>query len=835
MSVPAPQAGEAFVTITRLLALSVVLLVVNITEGIEHGRANTLAIVASVLSLVLGAVGVVDRVLRAVVTTVGFIAVEWLQIVELLIVSALCTAITVEADREGGAGDAVSVAMALTTALLIRVDLTLVVRVASAIYFEKLLAAANEGDDVPSNSASKRRPSTATAAFEASGLGRSTSLNDSTRSRIFDVEDMEDIDPPRVSAVSVLLVHLLAAIALPAPVVGAFVVAADGNAVVIGHLVSVLVLAWVRVGHSFVLATAQVRAILGSTADDDEQLHELSTASPGNSTMIPQNTTRAFGDDNADGTATTTTNEPFGGLAQRGTSFESTNTAAGMTVGELGLRRHDTVGNLASTSNHLTSLHTLSTTQTFRNKALSVRNKDEVRETVRESKPTYRLGTVLGRGGFSTVYAAMNSKTGELMAAKKLQFPSDDDETERRIAMLQNEVSLMRALDHPHVIKYLFCDQPEPVAGSADADVEVFFIVMEYVGGGSLHDLVKNFGALGDEASASFVAQVLLGVEYLHTSGRVHRDMKPGNVLLRSDGHVKISDFGTSLDLTDRGAGDDIVSGFRIDHMAGTPLYSPPEALKGTLARARNNGKNKDNAAGDNEDDGTDATVDEAMAYSVAYDIWGIGCTAMELLTGKRPWAHLSGNALKSLTMLVDEATAIEEALEADEWESGGGDGTEAPVRTCPTLPPGLSDNARSFLESCLKVDPMARLNATALLCHPWIQQYDLIDTKTSPLHGFVPLAVETGVLDTRADAKGRRAAQAEAKLSPEQKRMLNAGIAVAASSGGSGRDPTALHPRTVRAEGKSNALDAAQAAYADEKERDVRQKMNRAIHKTRA
>jgi serine/threonine protein kinase len=522
-------------------------------------------------------------------------------------------------------------------------------------------------------------------------------------------------------------------------------------------------------------------------------------------------------------------------------TFDLSSTGNDGTIG--GLARHgSTLG--PSQSGQGFSLHTLSTTATFRNKALTIRNKDEVSETVRESKPNYRLGMVLGRGGFSTVYAAMNSKTGELMAAKKLQFPSDDDSTERNIQMLQNEVSLMRALDHPHVIKYLFCDQPEP--GSAvsslpagESDVEEFFIVMEYVGGGSLHDLVKNFGELSDEASASFIAQVLLGVEYLHSTGRVHRDMKPGNVLLRSDGHVKISDFGTSLDFRNRD-GDDVVSGFRVDHMAGTPLYSPPEALRGTLNRNRATREERKKMKEEAELDEDATTVDEVLAYSVAYDVWGIGCTAMELLTGKRPWAHLSSNALKSLTMLVDEAAEIEKRLEDDEWETGGDDGA-ADVKTCPTLPPGLSENARSFLESCLKVDPMARLNATALLCHPWIQQYDLIDTKASPLHGFVPMGVETGVLSTRASSTSRLSQWNESRLTADQRKRLSVGLAVAASASGPGAaislgiDPSTMHAPTVREDRKSVALDAAQSAFVNDKDRAVRKNMNRLVHKTRA
>jgi serine/threonine protein kinase len=827
-----------FLAVTRLIGLSLVLLVVNIAEGVVHSdrySINILAAVASFVSLAVGAISAFDTVLRAVVTKCGFMALEWLQVAELITVSAFCTAIAVLTDAQGSNPvEVVSVGMALTTALLIRVDLTITVRVASEVYVERLLAAAR--DD----------PAARKGAEESLALSRSRSFHNSRNSvvslhatsaaagkNMFSGADMNAIEPPRVSLISVAAVHFLAALALPAPLIGSFIQSRSDGAV-IGHLVAILILAWIRVVHSFYVAWLQISSIQSST-HEDEQLHDLAFSMPhGSSIKLSSSRTlppgKADPDRHSDEDRGGEDAGPHGKGREPFHDFDPSATSL-TAMRQFGLGLHNAVlsrstesaesGNTGLTREGTRLLTTLSTTQRFRNKALSLRNRNSITAVVHTKKPNYRRGMVIGRGGFSTVFAAMNTQTGELMAAKRITFPVDDEHTDERMAMLHNEVTMMRALDHPHVVKYLFCDQPEPDPNVAETDVVEFYIVMEYVGGGSLRDLVKNFGALEEEAAACFVAQILLGIEYLHNSGRVHRDIKPANVLCRCDGHVKLSDFGTAADFTqsEEGDGSNMASG----PVAGTPLYSPPESMRGKRDAAR---PTRDDELTDNPED--------MLARGVASDIWALGCTVMELLTGKRPWYHLSSNALKALNMLITQSVEIEKHLDDDVWQTGEKGDSETRTRTVPTLPPGLSENATAFLESCLRVDPNARLNAAALLCHPWIRQFDLIDTNDSPLHSWVPYAVASGLYaNSRRGSRLGRDAVPPPAFTPEQ-------IAMAQAAFGGGSDSILvplLAPAThdVNSAAMRQAMGEERHEYIRKREGDVRANMRTLVYKTRA
>lgn len=124
---------------------------------------------------------------------------------------------------------------------------------------------------------------------------------------------------------------------------------------------------------------------------------------------------------------------------------------------------------------------------------------------------------------------------------------------------------------------------------------------MEYAPGGSLRQLLQEVGPLSEQASARYAKQILLGLNYLHQNAIAHRDIKGANVLLAAEGHCKLADFGASK----RVEANSIVSGLK-----GTPHWMAPEVIKGQQT---------------------------SHGWKKA-DVWSIGCTTIEMATGKMPW-----------------------------------------------------------------------------------------------------------------------------------------------------------------------------------------------------
>lgn len=101
----------------------------------------------------------------------------------------------------------------------------------------------------------------------------------------------------------------------------------------------------------------------------------------------------------------------------------------------------------------------------------------------------------------------------------------------------------MMLLDCPYIAKLYF----------SLASKDNFYLAMEYISGGDLFSLLQSIGCLDETLAKIYIAELVVGLDYLHTHGIVHRDLKPDNVLIGSDGHVRITDFGLSrLELVDR-------------------------------------------------------------------------------------------------------------------------------------------------------------------------------------------------------------------------------------------------------------------------------------------
>ncbi|KAJ9451418.1 Mitogen-activated protein kinase kinase kinase 2, partial [Diplonema papillatum] len=262
---------------------------------------------------------------------------------------------------------------------------------------------------------------------------------------------------------------------------------------------------------------------------------------------------------------------------------------------------------------------------------------------------TWKRGALIGQGAFGKVHIALNTTTGELMAVKNVMFNTTDPNVKVKLVKLQNEIALMKSLDHPNVIRYL----------SAERSGDSVNIFMEYVPGGSVADLVNQFGALTSETVCFYTRQILLGLRYLHSQEVIHRDIKGANILITVTGECKLGDFGASALVSD-------LQGQRKKSVQGTPLWMAPEVLT-------------------------------QQEYTKSVDIWSLGCTIIEMTTGHAPFSHVDRRQINILQDICDSEKEM-------------------------TIPPECEANPdlAHLVRSCLQKDPTLRPDASDLLVHPW-------------------------------------------------------------------------------------------------------------------
>jgi tRNA A-37 threonylcarbamoyl transferase component Bud32 len=210
----------------------------------------------------------------------------------------------------------------------------------------------------------------------------------------------------------------------------------------------------------------------------------------------------------------------------------------------------------------------------------------------------YRLRRLLGKGGMSSVYLAEHVLMRRQCAIKVLPIKRVEDTS--YLARFHREARAVASLDHPNIVRAYDIDH------ETEGDKDIHFLVMEYVDGESLHDHVKESGPLTLDNTAEFFRQAALGLDNAHKNGLIHRDVKPGNLLIDRSEVVKVLDLGLARfsEVTD----DNPLTLAHDEKVLGTADYLAPEQA-----------------------------MDSHTADHRA-DIYGLGCTAYFALTGYPPF-----------------------------------------------------------------------------------------------------------------------------------------------------------------------------------------------------
>jgi serine/threonine protein kinase len=202
----------------------------------------------------------------------------------------------------------------------------------------------------------------------------------------------------------------------------------------------------------------------------------------------------------------------------------------------------------------------------------------------------YAIVDSIGQGGMGQVFKARHETTGQIVAVKVLPLSRSTPEA---IATFKREIESQSRLDDPHLVRAL----------DHGHDGNVHYLVTEYVPGTNLRKLVRRNGPLSEQAAARVISHAASGLQHAHEQGIVHRDVKPGNILVTPDGQAKLSDLGLAWPLETKAEDDP-----RYGKIVGTADYLSPDHIK------------------------------NPCDPQPAWDIYSLGCTLYYAVTGKVPF-----------------------------------------------------------------------------------------------------------------------------------------------------------------------------------------------------
>ncbi|KAL0922778.1 hypothetical protein M5K25_006795 [Dendrobium thyrsiflorum] len=285
----------------------------------------------------------------------------------------------------------------------------------------------------------------------------------------------------------------------------------------------------------------------------------------------------------------------------------------------------------------------------------------------------FELGKMYGAGSYSKVVRAKKNDTGNVYALKIMdkKFIAK----ENKISYVKLERIVLDQLDHPGVIRLYFTFQ----------DNYSLYMALESCEGGELFDQITRKVRLSEDEARFYAAEVVDVLEYIHGVGLIHRDIKPENLLLTTDGHVKVADFG-SVKPT-RASKLTVLPNTTYDKactFVGTAAYVPPEVLNSCPA-------------------------------SFGNDLWALGCTLYQMLTGSSPFNDASEWLIFQRIMARDLK-----------------------------FPDYFSDEARDLIDKLLDIEPTKRLGAGpqgygALKMHPFFRGIDWKNLRKSAAPKLAP------------------------------------------------------------------------------------------------
>ena len=211
----------------------------------------------------------------------------------------------------------------------------------------------------------------------------------------------------------------------------------------------------------------------------------------------------------------------------------------------------------------------------------------------------YEVRSLIGRGGMAEVHLGFDTRLSRVVAIKMLRRDLAQDSVFQ--ARFRREAQSAASLNHPNIVA-VYDTGEEIIEDATGRSIAVPYIVMEYVEGHTVKDLISDGTAVPINEAIEIVSGVLSALQYSHANHLVHRDIKPGNIMLTSDGKVKVMDFGIARALTDSQA-----TMTQTNAVVGTAQYLSPEQARGETVDARS-------------------------------DLYSTGVVLFELLTGRPPF-----------------------------------------------------------------------------------------------------------------------------------------------------------------------------------------------------
>ena len=284
----------------------------------------------------------------------------------------------------------------------------------------------------------------------------------------------------------------------------------------------------------------------------------------------------------------------------------------------------------------------------------------------------YEIVSALGAGGMGEVYRARDTKLGRDVALKILPFEFTNDP--ERVARFQREAQVLASLNHPNIGAIYGLEEASGLTA----------LVLELVEGQTLADRVAR-GPIPIVEALPIARQIAGALEAAHQKGIVHRDLKPANIKIRSDGTVKVLDFGLAKALE---PGTSAATG---TSLANSPTITSPAMMTGV-------GVMLGTAAYMSPEQARGQPVDKRA------DIWALGCVLFEMLTGR---AAFSGETLSDIAARILEREPA--------WDR---------------LQPDVPDGIRRLLKRCLRKDPADRVHDIA------DARIEIVDALSEPVTG---------------------------------------------------------------------------------------------------